>query len=183
MGIVLSSLPALTLSVALLGLPQQGGSAAPAAVAPSPAPRQEPHNIDWPVSLERIQEAISRPPAIKTNAGRPIFRVEIFAKKPRIEDILGPDYLIGPTPYGGMSHQEFLSMVTPAEYRGMGVFTGGEAATIAATSIGLGWLLNKALDKLEKAQTERAKAAARKEVLDAMDRLAAARKKAGLPPK
>ncbi len=183
MSIVFMSLPALAFTVALLGLPQQGGSAAPLEVAPSPAPRQEPHNIDWPVSLERIQEAISRPAAIKTNAGRPTFRVEIFAKKPTIEDILGPDYLIGPTPYGGMTHREFLTMVTPAEYRGMGVFTGGEALTVAATSIGLQWALMKAIDKLQQASTDRAKEAARQEVLAAMNELAAARKKAGLPPK
>lgn len=182
MGIVLISLQAIALSMALAASPQ---GVPP--VQPEPpretAPQTQPHEIDWPVSLEKIQEAISRPAAIKTSGIRPVFRVEIFAKKPTIEDILGPDYLIGPVPYGGMTHQEFLTMVTPAEYRGMGVFTGGEAATIAATSIGLQWLLSKALDKLENAQTERAKNAARKEVLDAMDRLAAARKRAGLPPK
>lgn len=183
MGIVFISLEALILSVVLLGSPQQGVTpAAPTAVQPPAAEIQEPHNIDWPVSLERIQEAVARPPAIKTTAGRPIFRVEIFAKKATIEEILGPGYLVGPTP-GGMTHSEFLTMVTPAEFRGMGVFNSGEAVTVAATTIGLGWLLNKAIDKLENAQTERAKAAAQREVLDAMDRLAAARKKAELPPK
>jgi hypothetical protein len=182
MGTVLISLQALALSMALAASPQGVPPPQPEPPKETAAPMQA-HEIDWPVSLDKIQEAISRPPAIRTAGIRPVFRVEIFAKKPTIEDILGPDYLIGPVPYGGMTHQEFLSMVTPAEYRGMGVFTGGEAATIAATSIGLQWLLNRALDKLEKAQTERAKRAARKEVLDALDRLAAARKKAGLPPK
>lgn len=180
MDIVLISLQALTLSAALLaaaGQPPPGQADAPKAGSPPQA-----QEIDWPVSLERIQEAISRPPAIKTTTGRPVFRVEIFAKKPTIEDILGPDYLIGPTP-GGMTHQEFLAMVTPAEYRGMGVFTGGEALTVAATSIGLQWALMKAVDKLKEARTERAKDAARREVLAAMDDLAAARKRAGLPPK
>lgn len=181
MDTVLISLQALTLSAALLAAPAQPPSGQ--AEAPKAERPPEPQEIDWPVSLERIQEAISRPPAIKTTGARPVFRVEIFAKKPTIEDILGPDYLIGPTPYGGMTHQEFLTMVTPAEYRGMGVFTGGEALTVAATSIGLQWALMKAVDKMKKAQTERAKDAARREVLAAMDELAAARKKAGLPPK
>ena len=184
MANVLNSLHALTLSVALFGPAQQGAAPpAPTAAAQPAAPRQDPQTIDWPVSLERIQEAISRPPAIRTSALRPTFRVEIFAKKPTIEDILGPDYLVGPAPYGGMTHREFLNMVTPPEYRGMGVFTGGEALTIAATSIGLQWALMKAIDKLEDAKTERAKEAARREVLSAMNELAAARKKAGLPPK
>lgn len=181
MGIVFTSLQALTISVALLAPVQPPAAPArpPDRSAPSPAAVD---TVSWPVSLERIQEAISRPPAIKTTAGRPTFRVEIIAKKPTIEDILGEGYLVGPTP-GPMTHQEFLNFVTPNEFRGMGVFTGGEALTVAATSIGLQWALSKAIDKLKDAKTERAKEAARREVLEAMNELAEARKKAGLPPK
>ena len=173
---VLNSLDALMLSVALLGAPQQ-------VPVTASAPEAAPQTIEWPVSLDRIQEAVTRQPAIRTKTDRPVFRVEIIARKPTIEDILGPDYLIGPTPYGSMTHQEFLNMVTPAEYRGMGVFTGGEALAVAATSVGLQWALMKAIDGLKKAETERSKEAARREVLAAMNELAAARKKAGLPPK
>jgi hypothetical protein len=135
------------------------------------------------VSLERIQEAISRPPAIKPSTNRPVFRVEVFARKPTIEDILGPDYLRGPVPNAGMTHQEFLNMVTPDEFRGMAMFTNKEAMTITATSIALQWALMKAVDKLKDARDERAKNAARQEVIDAMNALEAARKKAGLTPK
>ena len=179
------SLQALTISVALLAPVQQG--AAPQVVPQAPAEQssQAPvpvAAVNWPVSLDRIQEAISRPAAIKTSAGRPTFRIEVIAKKPTIEDILGKGYERGPAP-GGMTHQEFLNLVTPNEFRGMGVFTGGEALTVAATSIGLQWALSKAIDKLSEAKTERAKEAARREVLDAMNQLAEARRKAGLPPK
>lgn len=185
MGTVFMSLQALTISVALLAPAQQPTAPQAPASTPSEPRVQSPAPVDtvsWPVSLDRIQEAISRPPAIKTNAGRPTFRVEVIAKKPTIEDILGEGYLVGPTP-GPMTHQEFLNLVTPSEFRGMGVFTGGEALTVAATSIGLQWALSKAIDKLKDAKTERAKEAARREVLDAMNQLAEARKKAGLPPK
>ena len=185
MGVVLMSVQALMISVALLAPVQQG--AAPQASAQPPAEQSSPSQappdtVNWPVSLDRIQEAISRPAASRTTAGRPTFRVEVIAKKPTIEDILGEGYLVGPTP-GPMTHQEFLNMVTPNEFRGMGVFTGGEALTVAATSIGLQWALSKAIDKLKDAKTEHAKEAARREVLDAMNQLAEARKKAGLPPK
>jgi hypothetical protein len=188
---VLISLQALTLSVTLLAAPQ-GAPGAPSGPPQPGAARQaqtEAPGIDWPVSLERIKEAIARPTAIKTTSGRPVFRVEVFGKEPTIEDILGPDYLVGPTSYGGMPHQEFLTMVTPAEYRGMGVFTVGEALTVAAMALGLQWALNKAIDtlkpieRLKEARTERAKEAARREVLAAMADLAAARAKAGLPPR
>ena len=181
MVIVPTSLPAIVL-MAALSAPQQAVAPAPPA-EPAPAATQPAAAIDLPVDLDKIQQALSRPPAIRTTSSRPVFRVEILAKNPTIEDILGPDYLKGPVPYGSMTHQEFLNMVTPSEYRGMGVFTGGEALTVAATSIGLQWALMKAIDKVKQARTERAKAAARKEVQDALDKLAAARKKAGLPPK
>ena len=167
----------LALVAALYGSPQQGG--APAEQQPAEANA----SIELPVSLERIQEAISRPPAIKPSSNRPVFRVEVFARKPTIEDILGPDYLRGPVPNAGMTHQEFLNMVTPTEFRGMAMFTNGEAITITATALALQWALMKAVDKLKEARDERAKNAARQEVIEAMNALEAARKKAGLPPK
>ena len=134
--------------------------------------------VDLPVSLDRIQRALARPPAIKPHSDRPVFRVEVFAEKPTIEDILGPDYLIGPVPYGGMTHAEFLNMVTPTEYRGYSVFTIKEGITVAATSLALQWALMKAIDKLKSAREERAKDAARREVMEAMNQLEEANKKA-----
>ena len=184
MGSVVTGLPAFVLFVALAGPPQQGSTPPPPADPPPATQAQGPTPpVDLPVSLDRIQEAISRPPAIKPTTARPVFRVEVFSRKPTVEDILGPDYLRGPVYAGGMSHREFLDMVTPDEYRGMAMFTNGEAMTIAATSLGLQWALMKAIDTLKDARTERAKEAARQEVLTAMNELAAARKKAGLPPK
>jgi hypothetical protein len=177
---IVSGFEVLFLTAALAVPLQQGNGPAPAPETAAPA-RQD--GIDLPVSLERIQEAISRPPAIKPTTNRPVFRVEVFARKPRIEDILGPDYLKGPVPASGLTHQEFLNMVTPAEFRGMAMFSNKEAMTIAATSLALQWALMKAVDKLKDAADERAKEAARKEVLEAMNALEAARKKAGLPPK
>ena len=148
---------------------------------PAASPQSADPKIDLPVDLDKIQKAISRPPAIQPKSDRPVFRVEVFAKKPTIEDILGPDYLKGPVPYGGMTHQEFLNMVTPAEYRGYSIFTNKEGLIVAATSLALQWGLMKAIDKLKSAQTERAKEAARREVMDAMNELDAARRRAGLP--
>jgi hypothetical protein len=176
---IVTGITVLALVAALHGSPQQGSAPAPAAEPRSP----ETESIELPVSLERIQEAISRPPAIKPSTNRPVFRVEVFARKPTIEDILGPDYLRGPVPNAGMTHQEFLNMVTPDEFRGMAMFTNKEAMVITATSMALQWALMKAVDKLKDARDERAKNAARQEVIEAMNALEAARKKAGLPPK
>src|SRR5437867_3890026 len=87
---------------------------------------------DLPVSLERIQRALSRPPAIRIRGDRVVFRVEVLGRKPTIEDILGPDYLKGPVPYGGMTHQEFLNMVTPKDFQGYAAFNNRECMTVAA---------------------------------------------------
>lgn len=173
---IVTGIHVLALVAALASAPQQGSQPGTAETAPA-------ETIQLPVSLDRIQQAISRPPAIRPSTNRPVFRVEVFARKPTIEDILGPDYLKGPVPNAGMTHQEFLNMVTPLEFRGMAMFTNKEAMTIAATSLALQWALMKAVDKLKEARNERAKEAARREVLEAMNALEAARKKAGLPPK
>lgn len=185
MDIVFGTLQAAMLMMTLSAARGQGMTQPGAAVQAQPpaAPLSEPSDIILPVDLEKIQEAIARPPAISTKVDRPVFRVEVFAPKPTIEMILGPDYLRGPVPYGGMTHQEFLNMVTPVEYRGYSMFTNKEGITIAATSLALQWALMKAIDKFKDAANERARESARKEVLDAMNELEAARKKAGLPPK
>ena len=81
-----------------------------------------------------------------------------------------------------MTHSEFLNMVTPDEFKGYSIFTNKEGMIVAATSLAMQWALMKAIDKLKDARTERAQEAARKEVLEAMNELEAARKKAGLPP-
>lgn len=174
-------IPVVLLALSLVAAPSRAMARAPRA-QPAP-PAQANGEVNLPVSIQKIQKALSKPPAIKPRTDRVVFRVEVFAKKPTVEDILGPDYLKGPVPYGGITHHEFLNMVTPDEYKGYSIFSNKEGLTIAATSLALQWALMKAIDKLKEAQSERAKEAARKEVLDAMNQLEAARKKAGLPPK
>jgi hypothetical protein len=179
---VFMNLPAILVVASLAGAP------VPQAGAPAQQPPEAPRSaddlqVDLPVSLSKIKKGISRPAAIKPQETRPVFRVEVIANKPSIVDILGPDYLIGPVPYGGMTHAEFLNMVTPDEFRGYAMFNNREAMTVAATSVALQWALMKAVDKLQEARTERAKEAARREVLEAMNELEEARRKAGLPKK
>ena len=112
-----------------------------------------------------------------------MYRVEIIGRKPTIEDILGPDYLKGPTPAGAPTHQEFLDLVTPKDFQGYAAFSNREAMTVAATSFALQWALQRAIHKFETAKQEREREAARKEVQDALAELEKARVKAGLPPK
>jgi hypothetical protein len=136
-----------------------------------------------PIDLDKIQRAIRRPPAIKLDNERAVFRMEIFGRKPTIEDILGRDFLRGPVPYGGMTHQEFLNMVTPKDVQGYAAFDNKQAFTVAATSLALQWALQKAIQKYQDAKEDRARAAAKKEVEDALAELRRARRAAGLADK
>jgi len=139
---------------------------------------------DLPVSLDRIQRALAHTPMLRFDqTNKPVFRVQVFGEKPTIEDILGPDFARGPVPYASMTHQEFLDLVTPKDVQGYAAFSNKEGMAVATTSFLFQWALQKALHKLKTAKDERARAAARQEVMDALDALEKARAKAGMPPK
>jgi hypothetical protein len=163
--------------VGLLAVQERAQPSAPA--APSNGATVSPEAL--PVDIDRIQRALARPAAIRLESERKVFRVEVFGRKPTIEDILGPDYLVGPVPYGSMSHQEFLNMVTPKDVQGYAAFSNGKAATVAATSFALQWALRVAIQKYNDAKAEREREAARKEVEEALAALRKARREAGLP--
>lgn len=175
----------LVLTVFAAGPPQtvQPGASTPAqAEAAREAEPPQPLDEGTAASLARIRRGLLRPPAIRLKADN-VFRVQVIGRTLTIEDILGPDYLKGPVPYGGMTHQEFLDMVTPKDVQGYAAFSNREAATIAATSFALQWALQKAIHKFQTAKEEREREAARKEVQEALTDLEKARAKAGLPPK
>lgn len=152
--------------------PTQKPEAGPVKVAPD----------ELPVSLDRIQRALANTPMLRfDDKDSPVFRVQIFGEQPTIEDILGPDFAKGPVKYGSMTHQEFLDMVTPKDVQGYAAFSNKEGATVAATSFLLQWTLQKAIQKFRETKDERARAAARQEVVDALNALDEARAKAGLP--
>jgi hypothetical protein len=150
-----------------------------AAPVESPETAIDPNTL--PVNISKIQRALSRPPAIRPETTRPVFRVQVFSRSPTIDDILGPDWRKGPTPLGAMTHQEFLDLVTPNDVKGYAAFDNKQGLMVAATSFALKWAVTKALQKLDEAKTERQKAAARKEVDEALAALKKARREAGLP--
>lgn len=164
-------------SILVLGLVLTGRGAAIAAAQEGPG--LDPNAL--PVDLEKIQEAVSRPPAIVPESTRPVFRVQVVSRNPTIDDILGPDWQKGPTPLGAMTHQEFLNIVTPKDVQGYAAFDNKQGAIVAATSFALKWAVERAMKKLDEARTERQKDAARKEVNDALAALRKARQEAGLP--
>ncbi len=180
----MSFLFSLALSLALAGAPPsrpQSPTVSDSAQRMDDGSAMDPDGL--PVSIQRIQRALLRPAVLRVTSDKPVFRVEIFGRKPTIEDILGPDYLRGPVPYGGMTHQEFLNMVTPKDVQGYAAFSNKEGAVVALTSLAQVWALQKAIHKFQTAKEEREREAARREVQDALADLTRARKAAGLPPK
>ena len=133
---------------------------------------------DLPVSLDRIQRALAGPPPIKLSEEHPVFRLEIFGRKQTIEDILGERFWIGPTPYGGMTHQDFLNMVTPQLAQPYAGFSGKYLVAQAALTLVEQWALRTAIKKFQSAVGERERDAARKEVLEALAALERARRAA-----
>ena len=178
----------LVFSIVAFGAAEAGassGSDEPSSQQSTSQASVNPESI--PVDVDKIQRRLARPPAIVVTQpdmdnGMPTFRVQVNAEKLTIEQILGPDYLRGPAPMAAaMSHQEFLNMVTPNEFKGMSGFSNGEAATIVLTSLALQWAVKTALEAFHKAQDARQKEAARKEVAEALEALRRARLEAGLP--
>lgn len=171
-------MPALAFALVLALTPQQGTPAQP---SNSPAAQQPGAAEDTlPVSLDRIQRALAAPPPLDLKEQHPVFRLEVFGKKPTLEDLLGEKFWIGPTPYGGMTHQEFLDMVTPKEAQGMAAFTGKYLVAETALALAEQWALKQAIRKYRDAKEEREREAARKEVMDALAALEKARRDAGL---
>jgi hypothetical protein len=169
-------------SVARAQQPEEQPAASPTATnGSSSAQTIDPDAL--PVNFARIQRRLSRPAAIKTDSSRTVFRVEVFGRNPTIDEILGPNWKKGPTPYGGMTHQEFLNIVTPKDVQGYAAFDNKQAMVVAATSFALQWALRQAVKKLDDAKTARQKEAAQKEVDEALAALRKARREAGLPDK
>jgi hypothetical protein len=138
---------------------------------------------ELPVSLDRIQRALSTKPALELKEQHPVFRLEVFGRKPTIEDILGEKFWIGPVPYGGMTHQEFLEMTTPKLAQPYAGFTGGYLLAEVALSLAEQWALKSAIRKFRTAMSDHEREAARKEVMEALAALEKARRAAGLSDK
>ena len=153
-----------------------------AASTPTPTETSTSEAGQLPVSLGRIQRALAAPPTLELKEQHPVFRLEVFGRKPTLEDVLGEKFWFGPTPYGGMTHKEFMEMVTPKEAQPFGSVTGKYLVADVALALAEQWALKTAIKKFQTAKSEGEREAARKEVLDALADLEKARREAGLPP-
>lgn len=75
---------------------------------------------ELPVSLERIRRELAQ--HVRTTESRDGMRlsyyVEVYGTAPRLQLFTpGENISTAPVQYGGMTHQEFLSVVTPQEFK------------------------------------------------------------------
>lgn len=152
--------------------PPPTGTVDPKAGAKPDAPQPADQNLD------RIKKALSQEPKLALDETQLRFYVEVLAKIPRIEEIIGKyDLMNGPTKRGNpMTHQEFLGMVTPRELYGSAGIKPGELLQFAIVN----WLgkafVTKVVEDLRNANSEREI----QEIRDRIDReLAAIKAKGG----
>ena len=79
-----------------------------------------------------------------------MFRVEVEGQLPTFQAFIGEDEsLTGPTPFGSMTHGDFLNMVNPPLMRSFGSFTNTELLQVLATSLVSGAIVNGAVESIK----------------------------------
>jgi len=110
-----------------------------------------------PPNLDRIREAVSKPPEIKISDGQLRIYVEVIAKWPRFDQLVkGYDLMNGPVARGNpMSHAEFLNMVTPRELHSSGGIKPTEILTMALVNWAGKAVITKGLEAISNAKSQR----------------------------
>jgi hypothetical protein len=105
---------------ALLASPAAGQTAGGADQLPPDAPAATDPVVTVPVTpgdMARIRRALDSEPAVRINDDELRFYMQILVRQPTFAEFAkGYDFMNGPTRGGNpMTHNEFLSMVTPRE--------------------------------------------------------------------
>jgi len=110
-----------------------------------------------PPNLDRIREAVTRPPELKIDNGQLRIYVEVIGKWPRFDELVkGYDLMNGPVARGNpMSHAEFLNMVTPRELHSSGGIKPTEILTMALVNWAGKAVITKGLEAISNAKSQR----------------------------
>ena len=110
---------------------------APTTQHPADTSTSDGSSDDLPVSVDRIRSKLSEPPGDQAPAGavrlsrRSVGAEDHHRRHPWVRTISRGR---SRQSLGGMTHQEFLDLVTPKDVQGYAAFSNGEAAMVAATS-------------------------------------------------
>ncbi len=141
-------------------------------------------NFELPVSLRKIRQALKQPvaprPLVDALDRQPDFRVETREKQ-KVEELMRTlDFRSGPTPGGGIYAAEQQRLLVPPVDNPLAqpyaAFSQGELTTILAENLVGKYLVAKVASVISRERRERAEAAARREVEDAIARHAGPRR-------
>lgn len=150
--------PTAALLLATFALPP--GLLAQQAPPPATPPAQQ-----LPVDMARIREALRQDPKLRLNSDELKFYVDIIGRIPTFEEIVGDfDLRNGRVPGAPMTHDEFLSMVTPKDLNSTTGISAMETLGVALTSWGMISLVKKAYEEYKKAATERERRAIQEQI-------------------
>lgn len=109
-----------------------------------------------PVDLGRIREGLAQPtPARRFDDGRLRFFAETQEKLPSFEALtFGFDLFNGPVPGAGMTHQDFLEMVTPKYVNSSGGIRAIETLEWGLVNYAAVWTVKRLYKELSEAKTE-----------------------------
>ena len=107
-------------------------------------------------SLQRIKRALAKPPTVRIDGQQLRFYAEVVAKMPSFADFITPgeDLKNGPVKGAGMTHQEFVNMVTPQLVNSSAGITGLETLQFALTNWAAQSLIRKAMSEFREARSE-----------------------------
>jgi hypothetical protein len=158
-----------------------------AAILPASAAEAQntPARFDLPVSIERIRAGLERPTLLKleTLDERPTFRLQILERQ-RIDELLATlDFKTTRASPGGIYWDEMQRVTWPASDNPLiqpyAPFSGGQIITLAVEDA-IGKLgAKKLINAISNASKNRAQAAAREEVLQAIQDYCAAQPNSG----
>lgn len=134
-------LPLVLLILTATAVAQPAGTSAGRPPDPDPPAHSSPAPaaVGLPVSLDRIRRDLARADTLAratVTDWQPMFRVEVDGQLPSFSVFIGEDEsLSGPAPWGGMTHAEFMAMVTPPQARAFGASTNGALLQVLASSL------------------------------------------------
>lgn len=128
----------------------------PAQVLTTQAPATQTEAIS-PEHLDRIRDAVGRPPSLQVVNGQLRIYVEVIGNWPSFaEATKGYDFINGPTGYGNpMSHAEFVDMSTPQDLYSTAGIQPAEIVAMAAVNVVGHWAIAKALNKIATSRKEK----------------------------
>lgn len=146
----------------------------PQSSIPSPQSSATSGTSDLPVDLGRIREGLSQPiPANRFQDSRLRFFAETDEKLPSFEALtFGFNLFHGPVPGAGMTHQDFLEMVTPKYLNSSGGIKAIETLEWGLVNYAAVWTVKRLYKELSEARTEQRK----REIQQQIDRELAALK-------